>query len=190
MDAAVQKKQEKKENLKSCFRLLPACQNVCTSWVSPYPEGSSGSSTTWDNARAGMLQHRAWSIPGAALVSGQELAPEDALSTTNNNALWVQMPQGIFLWWKCCHVPYMLFLQQSNRVCSPARNADPKHHLQAQPGCPQVAVSPMCLVPVHPTPSPAVGYRGKDISTWTAVTPLLQHKAGMVEDTGSCNDGA
>lgn len=84
LDAAAQKKQEKQENFKSCFQLLPACQNVCTRWASLYPEVSSGNGTTWDNVRARMLQCRAWSIPGAALVSGQEHAPEDALSNTNN----------------------------------------------------------------------------------------------------------
>lgn len=97
LDAAAQEKQEKKEKFKSCFQLLPACQNVFTSWASPYPEVSSGSGTTWDNARARMLRHRAWSVPGAALVSGQDVLQRMHSAAQTRDALCVQLPQGIFL---------------------------------------------------------------------------------------------
>lgn len=86
------------------------------------------------------------------------------------DALWVQLPQGFFSAGNAA-VSHRCFFSSYQTVFALQLKMQTQASPSAQPGCLQVAVSPVCLVPVHPKPSPAVGYEGKDISTWTAVTP-------------------
>lgn len=98
-------------------------------------------------------------------------APEDALSSTNSRYSLGPAATGDFSLVEmlpCLTGAFSPIIKQcllSSSKCRP----------QAPPPGPARVPSdgcvPVCLTPVYPTPSTAVGYEGEDISTWTAVTP-------------------
>lgn len=151
---------------------------------------SSGNGTTWDNARARMLWQRAWSIPGAALVLGQDHAPEDALSSTNNGCSLDPAAAGDFSLVESlpCLIDAFSPIIKCCLLCSS------KCRPRASPSGPARVPSGGRVPYVFDTCSPHIltccGIRGEGHQYLGSNDPLLQHKAGIMGDTDSCSDGA
>lgn len=112
-----------------------------------------------------MLRRRAWSIPGAALELGQEHSRGYTQQHKQGMLSGSSCHRGFFSGGNAAMSHRCFFSNNQFKMQTPGITSRPRQ------GFLQAAVSPVWLIPVHPTASPAVGYEGKDTSTWTAMTP-------------------